>query len=128
MYEDTVAIDGVTGRPDRLLITIDQDPGQLVLAVTGEIDMLTAPQLAGAISVCLQRQPRILVLDLTRVSFISAAGLSALVRADAEAHAWQVRLRIVIAHPAVRRLFALTNAENLLDASTITVAGTPTPG
>lgn len=49
-----------------------------VVTVTGELDMKTAPQLAEALGGDI---PPVLVADLTRVTFLSAAGLRVLVAA-----------------------------------------------
>ncbi|HEV7651561.1 MAG TPA: STAS domain-containing protein [Actinophytocola sp.] len=54
-----------------------------VVTVTGELDMKTAPQLAEALGGDI---PPVLVADLTRVTFLSAAGLRVLVAAAARAH------------------------------------------
>ncbi|MGH3759461.1 STAS domain-containing protein [Actinophytocola sp.] len=49
-----------------------------VLTVAGELDMRTAPQLAEALG---GEVPPVLVVDLTRVTFLAAAGLRELVAA-----------------------------------------------
>jgi len=49
-----------------------------VVTVAGELDMKTAPQLADALG---GEIPPVLVADLTRVTFLSAAGLRVLVTA-----------------------------------------------
>lgn len=50
-----------------------------ILAVTGEIDMLTAPKLEEVAHQALESSPQALILDLTNVTFLSSAGLSVLV-------------------------------------------------
>ncbi|MGY1763679.1 STAS domain-containing protein [Geodermatophilus sp. SYSU D00779] len=58
-------------------------PGRVVVEVIGEVDAYTAP----ALDVCLhsqarQRGVRVLVVDLSRVTFIGAAGVTVLAQAD----------------------------------------------
>jgi anti-sigma B factor antagonist len=57
-------------------------PGSVVVEVTGEVDAYTAP----ALEVCLQSQARqrglrLLVVDLSGVTFLGAAGVTVLARA-----------------------------------------------
>jgi len=64
-----------------LRIEVDQPPsrpGIVVLTVTGEIDSLTAGKLSAALHRELERDPAMLVLDLTGVSFLSVAGVKVL--------------------------------------------------
>ena len=48
----------------------------VVLAVAGEVDMLSAPQLAEAIHTALAASPAALIVDLTKVDFLAFAGVS----------------------------------------------------
>ncbi len=57
----------------------------VVLAVTDELDMLTAPRLHEAARQALDNAPHTLILDLTNVTFLSSAGLSVLVSAHKHA-------------------------------------------
>src|SRR5680860_265694 len=55
------------------------DDEALVLIVSGEIDVLTAPQLQEAIELALSNRPGALVLDLSEVTFLSSAGMGVLI-------------------------------------------------
>ena len=57
--------------------TIDVD-GQSVIALTGEIDVATAPALTAAIEECLRRAGTV-VLDFAGVTFMDSSGLNVLV-------------------------------------------------
>jgi len=52
-----------------------------VIAVHGDIDLYTAPQLWETIDAATAEIPRQLVVDLTEVDFLDSSGLSVLVRA-----------------------------------------------
>jgi anti-sigma B factor antagonist len=51
----------------------------LVLEVFGDLDALTAPQLAEAIMANLADQPAALIVDLSKVDFLGSAGMTALI-------------------------------------------------
>ncbi|GAB7148638.1 STAS domain-containing protein [Mycobacterium riyadhense] len=57
----------------------------IVLTVSGEVDMLTAPRLDAAIHTALAAKPPTLIVDLSKVEFLASAGISVLVAAHAEA-------------------------------------------
>jgi anti-sigma B factor antagonist len=57
--------------------------GIAVLAVGGEIDVVTAPQFEKAIDDVLADDPPTLVIDLTEVTFLASVGLRLLARANA---------------------------------------------
>ena len=57
-------------------------PGISVVSAVGEIDLLTAPRLRRALS---RARDGITFLDLTRVTFLGAAGLSVVLAANDEA-------------------------------------------
>lgn len=88
--------------------------GVIVVSVSGEVDMLTAPQLrAGAL-------PHLdvggtLVLDLSGVSFLGSAGLAVLVEASQQAKNRGARFRVVAVERAVTRPLAATGLGEVFD-------------
>lgn len=56
----------------------------VVLTVSGEVDMLSAPQLADAIQTALATNPAALIVDLSKVGFLASAGMTVLVTAQAD--------------------------------------------
>lgn len=76
-----------------------------VVAVAGELDMLTTPRLRTAVDEALTRADgAAVVIDLTEVSFLGSPGLSALVEAVSKATKRGGPLRIVVdnARPVIR--------------------------
>ena len=55
--------------------SVEHRYGVAVLAVGGEIDMVTAPQFEKAIDDVLADDPATLVIDLTEVTFLASEGL-----------------------------------------------------
>ncbi|CAN5666913.1 STAS domain-containing protein [soil metagenome] len=84
-----------------------------VLALTGELDMLTAPQLEDAIGAASKQQPTAMVVDLTKVTFLASAGMSVLVAAYLEVTP-SARFGIVADGVAVRRPLKLTGIDTLV--------------
>ena len=91
--------------------------GAVVLTVTGELDMLTTPRLRAAVSEALDEAAgtALVVVDLTKVSFLGSPGLAALVEAVSKARQRGGPLRIVVdnARPVVRPI-ELTGLDDVL--------------
>jgi anti-sigma B factor antagonist len=66
-------------RPE-LTITVQQDPAEVVINLTGEIDVSTASRLAATVGeVILAEAPPRVVLDMAGVTFCDSQGLGTLV-------------------------------------------------
>jgi anti-sigma B factor antagonist len=96
--------------------------GQVVVEVTGEVDAYTAPVL----DVCLQSQAarsgvRELVADLRRVTFLGAAGVTALARAQQRCRRRGVRM--VIRSGGRRPLLRMVQLTGLADVVDVDPAG-----
>jgi anti-sigma B factor antagonist len=93
-----------TSTNQSLTITVDRPAvGTTVLRVSGEIDMLTCPDLRHAITEQLGDGQRRLVIDLSEVLFLGTSGLAALVEARAEAISRDLGLWLVCSGRQVRR-------------------------
>jgi anti-sigma B factor antagonist len=79
-----------------------------VVAVSGEIDLATAPQLRAALDDALDAGPRELCVDLGGTTFMDSTGLHVLFAVNAEAMALGCRLTIVCPPGPVRRLLDVT--------------------
>ncbi|OBK10985.1 STAS domain-containing protein [Mycobacterium asiaticum] len=87
--------------------------GAVVLAVSGEVDMLSAPQLAEAITTALAVKPAALIVDLSKVEFLASAGLSVLVNGQAEVVP-PTKFAVVADGPATSRPIKLMGIDSLL--------------
>jgi anti-anti-sigma factor len=85
----------------------------VVLTVSGEVDMLSAPQLAEAIRAALAAGPPALVIDLTKVDFLASAGMTVLVTAQAEVTP-PTRFAVVANGSATSRPIKLMGLDNVL--------------
>ena len=100
-------------QPLSLLLTPDED-GNAVLAVGGEIDIVTAGQVGGALIEALDGWPGQVVIDLGGVDFFDSQGISMLVRVHKARGLDPKRLVIRSARPHVRKVFELTGLHTIL--------------
>jgi anti-anti-sigma factor len=85
----------------------------VVLTVSGEVDMLSAPQLAEAIRTALAAGPAALIVDLSKVDFLASAGMTVLVTAQAEVVP-PTRFAVVANGPATSRPIKLMGLDTIL--------------
>jgi anti-sigma B factor antagonist len=84
---------------------------QLVLRVSGELDLCSARCLGQALDEAAARAPTRVLLDLERVSFIDVAGIRAILRG---AEIFGSRLVLHRTPPHVMRLFTIIGVEQRL--------------
>jgi anti-sigma B factor antagonist len=89
-----------------------QEGEAVVLAVSGEVDMLSAPYLAEAIHTALAAGPPSLIVDLSKVEFLASAGMTVLVSAQAEAEP-ATRFAVVARGPATSRPIKLMGIDRM---------------
>ena len=83
------------------------------VAVKGELDVATAPDLIAAIA-ALEPGYEELVIDLSQCSFFASSGISILLDENARAEADGFTLVVVKAPPEVQRIFDLTSLGNII--------------
>lgn len=89
--------------------------GVLAVRVDGDVDTLTSPLLNSFLNEQFETNPRVLVIDMTRVQFLGSAGLAALIAAREEAGRRDVKLRLVSSSHAVLRPLTATGLANEFD-------------
>jgi anti-anti-sigma factor len=94
-----------------LVVATRGSPLVRVVEVAGSVDLLTAPELAEHLA---DGPPLVVVVDLRRVDFLAAAGLSVLVAANGQARQQQASLRLVVTTHAVRRALSVTGLDQTL--------------
>ena len=96
------------------LETEDRD-GLVHVALRGELDLSTVAKVQDELRRVEQSEPPIVVLDLSRLSFLDSTGLRCLVTADERAREAGRRLVIVRGPEPVQRVFAITRLEERLE-------------
>lgn len=84
-----------------------------IVAASGVVDMLTAPQLEEALRAAIGKKPAGLVVDLTEVDFLASAGMGVLVAAHDEAGT-TTRLCVVAEGPATSRPLKLVGIADIV--------------
>lgn len=103
---DGAMLPGPQEEPDgelRVAVRAHEPDEVVVLAASGEVDLLTVRRLHDSMQRTLAEMPRLLVVDLTGVSFFGSSGLAVLAefRQVAGSH---TELRVVATGPALRAL------------------------
>ena len=90
-------------------------PDQLfVVSLPEEIDITNSLLLREMLLAVISRQPAVVVADMTATTFCDASGMTAIVTAYRQAAAAGTDIRLVIGHPAARRVFELSGIDNVI--------------
>lgn len=96
--------------------TITRDrPDTAVLAVRGEVDMITAPRFESAVGELLDGSESAFTIDLSGVTFLASSGLAVLIRAAHRAEERGLRIRLVVASRVVQRPLEVTGTDQLFE-------------
>jgi anti-anti-sigma factor len=101
------------GEPETAPLGVSIRPGPLV-AISGEIDIASGPQLRDQLLSVIRRQGARLTLDLAGVTFIDCVGINVLLAARRHALLEGGSMRVLRASPHVRRVIALTRLDREL--------------
>ena len=94
--------------------TSERGDGYLV-ELSGELDISSAASVESRLMELEKREPKRLILDLTRVCFIDSTGLSMIINADGRARKRGSRLTIVSGEGVPRRILRTVGLEDRLD-------------
>ncbi|GAA1742486.1 STAS domain-containing protein [Luedemannella helvata] len=99
-------------------ITVTGPPHHALVALTGEVDMLTVPELGMTLHKLLadERLHR-LDLDLSELTFLDASGISTIVGAHQAAVRTGCRLRLLRPRPHIRHVLHLTGVTGLCEVT-----------
>jgi len=109
------AVPAATHSLHGLAVTRSSSRHVTVVQVSGDIDLLTAPELASRIGQCLvEGAPSVVVVDLRQVDFFGASGLNVLLEAHWRAQAQRSTVRVVANTPMVCRALTVTELDRTL--------------
>src|SRR5919106_4721070 len=84
-----------------------------VIAVTGEVDLATAPELERAVKAVLEGGPANLVIELSDTTFMDSTGLRVLITADLEFKGADRRLAILVKPGPISRLIDVSGMNDV---------------
>jgi anti-sigma B factor antagonist len=96
---------------------IDAEPESgrtAVFSVHGELDLHEAPELKGRISFAIDHGARLIVVDLTHVTFIDSMALGVLLSATNRLRPAGGQIRLVVPNPNIRRVFEISQLDRVL--------------
>ena len=96
-------------------VTSTPDDGVYVIAVAGQADLHTAPELRTAIASAIDDGTRNLVIDLTETTFIDSMALGVLLGALKRLKPVSGQLTIACPDRHLRRVFEITSLDRVLD-------------
>ncbi|MBP2473194.1 anti-sigma B factor antagonist [Crossiella equi] len=103
------------GDPEDLIgLEVRTDNQTAVIAVTGEVDMYTAPLLEDCLRDSTTADTRRLVVDLSRVDFLDSSGLALLVQVHQQTKDQERELRVVCVEGIVKRAITSTGLDSTL--------------
>jgi anti-sigma B factor antagonist len=99
-----------------ILDVMSEDRNGLVhVALVGELDLSTVAKVQEELRRVEASSPAMLVVDLSKLTFLDSTGLRCIVTADERARAEGRRIVIVRGPDAVQRVFAITRLEERLE-------------
>lgn len=105
----------LTRTSEQLTIRRQRDPLALTLHVGGVIDTITAPTLAVNLEIALGAGAPMLIVDLTDVDFLAAAGINLLVDVQRLTEGFSTAFRVVAPGPATNRPLRALGLDAYLD-------------
>jgi len=84
-----------------------------LIAVDGELDMYTAPQLKSALQEAIDQGQKHLVIDLTRVGFLDSTSLGVLVGGLRRVRSEEGEMSLVVDHPQLEKMFRITGFDGV---------------
>jgi anti-sigma B factor antagonist len=97
--------------PGPVAFHIDDETGPgttAVFSVHGELDLHEAPELQDRIAAAIDRGARLILVDLSDVTFIDSMALGVLLAAVQRLGSTGGRLRLVVPNPHIRRIFEIS--------------------
>jgi anti-sigma B factor antagonist len=100
--------------PPQFSLTQDQiDDERHVIAVAGEIDLFTAPEMKAALGEALEGGRTRIVVDLTETTFLDSTALGVLIGAVKRLRSRDGRLTIVNVDPNIAKTFEITGLDQI---------------
>ena len=84
-----------------------------VIPLEGEIDLHVSPRIANTLNAALKEQPRNLIVDLSRVSYIDSSGLAVLIEAMQNAERYGGKFALAALQENVKPIFEIARLDQV---------------
>jgi len=100
----------------RASVTVPESTGEAytVVSLTGEVDATNSEELYGVLESVVLQLPRLLVVDLSELTFMDSTGLRMLLRSSRELDQQGGVLALAAPQVSVARVLQLTRADQLI--------------
>src|ERR1700733_10237770 len=98
---------------DPITTSVEHREGIALVGIGGEIDLSTAPAFEAVIAEALEEDPRVLVIDLSEVTFMASVGLRVLAGTQ-EKVGKSIQLAVVADNPAASRPMQLPGLDKVI--------------
>jgi anti-sigma B factor antagonist len=92
-----------------LFLSVREEPGVTVVAVSGELDLLTAPRLMAELDDVVRQRTGDVVVDLSETAFMDSFGIHVLVSAHHRLARQSRQFAVICGQSPVRRTLELTH-------------------
>ena len=100
--------------PTELLrLEVEQRGNALIARLIGSANMVTASELQGDLFALVDRNPRHIVLDLSRLAFINSVGLGGIIAAHVRGRRQNSLISVAAPSPEILELLRVTNLTRL---------------
>ncbi|MFB4320581.1 STAS domain-containing protein [Actinomadura sp. 21ATH] len=100
--------------PAEIVMPIRRRPSGTIVALRGDLDIVTAPALREHLLGVLGHSSGLLILDLSKVSFCDASGLAVLIGTHRRATGLGITLHLAAPNPQVTKLLRITRLDRVL--------------
>src|SRR6266436_1053541 len=84
-----------------------------VLPLEGEIDLHVSPTVAASLNMMIDKKPKQLVVDLSRVTYIDSAGLAAFIEGMQKVEAYGGKFALAGLQETVRSIFEISRLDQV---------------
>ena len=96
-------------------LDVESVDGVSVVAVAGDVDLYSAPDLRDQLTSLAERRTGRVVVDLSEVTFLDSMGLGVLVGAAKRALERDTHVDLVVPTTEIRRIFEITMLDEIFD-------------
>jgi anti-sigma B factor antagonist len=84
-----------------------------VLPLEGEIDLHVSPNVSASLNMMIEKKPRQLVIDLSRVTYIDSAGLAVFIESMQNVEAYGGKFALAGLQETVRSIFEISRLDQV---------------